>query len=116
MRQPEDDVLLRDRRDHARKAVAAARSRGRADLDHDDVLAAARERFTEVVGEAASKVSQATRDAVPSIPWAEVIGMRSRLVHAYAAVDHDVVSTVVVDDLPTLIAALDGALGESRDA
>jgi len=113
MRPPEDDVLLRDMRDHARKAVAAARSRSRAELDHDDVLAAALERFIEVVGEAASKVSQATRDAVPGIPWAEVIGMRNRLVHGYASVDHDVVWAVVLDDLPALLEALDGALGES---
>jgi uncharacterized protein with HEPN domain len=113
MMPPEDDVLLRDMRDHARKAVAAARNHVRADLDHDDVLAAALERFIEVVGEAATKVSQATRDVLPRVLWPEIIGMRNRLVHGYAAVDHDVVWAVVVDDLPRLIAALDAALGES---
>jgi cobalamin biosynthesis protein CobD/CbiB len=50
MRPPEDDVLLRDMVDHARKAMAATAGRTRSDLDTDDVLAAALERFIEVIG------------------------------------------------------------------
>jgi hypothetical protein len=42
MRLPEDEVLLRDMLDHARKAVAATGGRTRIDLDNDSVLAAAR--------------------------------------------------------------------------
>ena len=109
MRQPDDDVLLRDMRDFAVKAVAATRLRQRHDLDSDDVFAAAMERFIEVIGEAASKVSDATREELPAIPWHEVVGMRNRLVHGYASVDHDVVWAVITADLPALVAALDAA-------
>lgn len=111
MRPPEDEVLLRDMRDHARKAVAACRTRSRPELDDDDVLAAALERFIEVIGEAASKVSTETRSALPKIPWREIVGMRHRLVHGYAAVDRDIVWDVVTADLPPLIAELDETLG-----
>lgn len=54
MTQPEDDVLLHDMLDDARRAVNATRGRSRADIDTDDILAAALERFVEMIGEAAS--------------------------------------------------------------
>ena len=106
MRPPEDVVLLRDMLDHARRAVGALDRHTRADLDADPILAAAMERFIEVTGEAASKVSEATRSALPQIPWREIVGMRNRLVHGYAAVDLDIVWDVVTVDLPSLVATL----------
>jgi len=110
MRPPEDDVLLRDMLDQARRAVAAVACRERGDLDRDDVLAAALERFIEVPGKAAGKVSEATREQAATVPWRGIIGMRNRLVHGYASVDHDIVWDVVTDDLPRLITDLEGLL------
>jgi uncharacterized protein with HEPN domain len=114
MRPPEDDVLLRDMLDHARKAVAASKGRARADLDRDEVLAAAFERFIEVIGEAANKISDATQLELASIPWREIVGMRNRLVHGYASVDHDVVWDVATMDLPALVVQLEKALRTAR--
>lgn len=113
MRPPEDVVLLRDMLDHARKAIAAARGRSREDLDRDDLLAAGLERFIEVVGEAASKVSDETRRELPGIPWREIVGMRNRLVHGYASVDHDITWDVVVADLPRLATSLERAIEDT---
>ena len=112
MRPPEDDVLLRDMLDHARRAVDAVAHRRRKDLDADPVLAAALERFIEVTGEAASKVTEVTRRDLPQVPWREIIGMRNRLVHGYAAVDHDIVWDVVAVDLPDLVANLENLVGD----
>jgi len=109
MKQPDDAVLLCDMRDFAGKAIAAARSRQRPDLDSDDVFAAAMERFIEVIGEAASRVSETTREKLSAVPWYEIVGMRNRLIHGYASVDHDVVWAVITIDLPALAAALDAA-------
>ena len=110
MRRPEDTVLLRDMLDCARTAVAAVAGKTRTDLSNDAVLTAALERFIEVIGEAASKVSASTRGELASVPWHEIIGMRNRLVHGYASVDLDVVWAVVTKDLPGLVADLDAAL------
>ena len=71
MKPPEDEVLLRDMLDYARRAVEAVAEKDRSDLDSDLILAAALERFIEVIGEAASKVSTATRAKAPEIPWQE---------------------------------------------
>ena len=110
MRPPEDSILLRDMLDHARRATDAIAARSRAELETDPVLAAALERFIEVIGEAASKVSSTTRESAPEIPWHQVIGMRNRLVHGYASVDHDIVWDVVSGDLPALISVLEQLL------
>ncbi|MFQ5529177.1 MAG: hypothetical protein ACE5FP_02395 [Gemmatimonadota bacterium] len=40
MRPPEDEVLLRDMLDHARRAVAAVAEKERSSLDSDFILAA----------------------------------------------------------------------------
>ncbi len=113
MRPPEDEALLRDMLAHARLAVAAVADRRRGDLDSDFILAAALERFIEVIGEAASKVSTKTRAAAPQIPWRQVVGMRNRLVHGYASVDHDIVWDVVSDDLAGVIDALEELLPDT---
>ena len=110
MRQPDDRVLLTDMADHARRAINACHGRRRDEMETDPVLAAALERFIEVIGEAASKVSAASRERLMEVPWVEIIGMRNRLVHGYASVDHDVVWTVVTRDLPALVAALETEL------
>lgn len=107
---PEDEALLRDMLAHARLAVASVADREREDLDSDLILAAALERFIEVIGEAASKVSADTRATAPQIPWRQIVGMRNRLVHGYASVDHDIVWDVVSGDLARVIDALEELL------
>lgn len=109
---PEDDVLLRDMLVFARRAVNAVAEKDRSDLDSDVVLAAALERFIDVVGEAASKVSVSTKEGTPDIPWPKMIDMRDRLVHGYSAVDHDIVWDVVSGDLGQMIDTLEELLAD----
>jgi uncharacterized protein with HEPN domain len=61
----------------------------------------------ELVGEAASRVSAATSDAHPEIPWTRIVGMRHRLVHDYVNLDVDLLWEVVKQHLPPLIAQVD---------
>ncbi|HEY1930574.1 MAG TPA: DUF86 domain-containing protein [Acetobacteraceae bacterium] len=63
-------------------------------------------RSLEVIGEAASLVSNPCRAAHPEIPWRQIIGMRNRLVHAYARVSLDTIWDVIQARLPELIASL----------
>jgi uncharacterized protein with HEPN domain len=64
-------------------------------------------RAVETVGEPASKVSVETRTRWPALPWAQAAGMRNRLVHAYFAIDRDILWNTVVDALPELRAKLE---------
>lgn len=48
-------------------------------------------RSLEVVGEAASQVTQTFKDEHPTIEWRVIVGMRNRLIHAYFDIDYWVV-------------------------
>ena len=65
--------------------------RQRCDLDIDEMLLFALIRAVEIIGEAASKLSQETRSATPSVPWWAIVAMRNRLIHAYFDIDRPVV-------------------------
>lgn len=57
----------------------------------------------QIIGEAASKVAPEARAAVPGIPWAALVGMRNRLVHAYFDVDTDILWETLKSSVPMLI-------------
>jgi len=63
-------------------------------------------RAIEVIGEAAKNVPPLVRRKYPDIPWPDIIGMRSKLVHDYFGVDLHVVWATVKEDLPGLLPSL----------
>lgn len=111
MSRRDDGVSMRHMLDHAAEAVEMARGRKRDDLDRDRQLNLSLVRLLEVVGEAAARVSQATRSRNPSIAWPSVVGLRNRLIHGYDEVDFDVLWKILQQDLPALIASLERILG-----
>jgi uncharacterized protein with HEPN domain len=90
----DDEVHLRHMLDAAREAMSFAQGRTRADLDRDRMLVLSLVKDIESIGEAAYQIAEATRDELPAIPWADIIGMRHRLVHAYFDINLDVPSSV----------------------
>ncbi|MBI4610960.1 MAG: DUF86 domain-containing protein [Candidatus Rokubacteria bacterium] len=108
----DDANRLRHMRDAAREALEFARGRVRSDLDTDRMLVLALIKDTEIIGEAANQVSEETRAQFPKIPWADIIGMRHRLVHAYFDINLEILWRTVQQDLPPLLAALEKALDE----
>jgi uncharacterized protein with HEPN domain len=69
-------------------------------------------RALEVIGEAASRVSQPMRDQHPSIPWSQIVAFRNRLIHGYNAVDPDRLWQILISDVPLLIANLQRILAQ----
>ena len=86
----EDRIRLRHMLDAAKEAMSFAKGRTRADLTLDRMLQLSLVKEIEVIGEAASRVSRELQVTTPQIPWTEIIGMRHRLIHAYADVNLDV--------------------------
>jgi len=106
----QDEVRIRHMLDAARSVSGFVRNRSREHLERDEMLAFAVTRGLEVIGEAASQVSESTRQALPEIPWPLMVGMRHRLIHAYFDVDLDQVWDTAVGDLPPLVVLLEKAL------
>ncbi len=99
-------ISLRHMLDHAREAVALADGKSREDLDTNRQLNLALVRLLEIVGEAAGRVSEATRAGYANVPWSQIVGLRNRLIHGYDEVDFDVLWRIVQVDLPVLIQQL----------
>lgn len=112
MTQHNDDIRLQHMLDYSCKAVAMISGRERQDLDTDEMLCLALTRLVEIVGEAATRVSPAGQQRHGEIPWAQIVGLRNRLVHGYDAVDLDILWDIVQLDLPVLIESLQTILGE----
>ena len=107
MAHEEDDVYLGHMLDMTRRAIAALKSKSRADYDADEILRMGLTHFVQVIGEAARKVSPEFQQTHPEIPWRQIVGMRHRIVHDYMRVDEDVLWEVVNADLPTLLSKLE---------
>lgn len=69
----------------------------------DMKLQLAVERALQIVGEAASKVSQERRLLLPGVPWPRIIGLRHRLVHDYPRIELPKLWNTVQQHLNSLI-------------
>jgi uncharacterized protein with HEPN domain len=82
MSQRDDLALLRDALDAARAASSAIQGHRREDLAADPIWALGLVKCLEIIDEATSRLSVDLRSRHPDVPWAKIIGMRNRLVHA----------------------------------
>ncbi|MBK6597789.1 MAG: DUF86 domain-containing protein [Proteobacteria bacterium] len=97
-----DDML-----DFARKVEAYT-----ADLDQlafvsDGLTYDATLRNLALIGESAARIPESVRDARPEIPWRQIIATRNRLIHAYLGIDDDTIWSIIRDDIPDLLKALE---------
>lgn len=110
-----DKVRLKHMLDSVEAILLFMKGKRRASLDKDRLLLSAVLREFEIIGEAASRVSEGTRKRFPHLPWKELVGMRNRLIHAYFDVDHDIIWKTIREYLPSfheqLKQAVDALLG-----
>lgn len=88
--------------------------RGRDAFLEDELLQTWMVHHLEILGEAARALSDGARQAVPDIPWRQVIGMRNILVHDYFGIDLGEVWHSVEHDVPLLKASLTQVLDRLR--
>ena len=103
---PRDRIRLRHMVDASEEALRFAQGRTRADLETDLMLRFALVQAVQIVGEAASKVSTEGRAVLPELPWASIVGIRNRLVHAYFDINLDILWSTIQLLLPPLVERL----------
>jgi uncharacterized protein with HEPN domain len=86
----------------------------REDLNRDRRLVHSLVRLLEIIGEAASQVSNELREEISEIAWPVIIGMRNRLIHAYFAINLDIVWSTSTEDIPPLIVKLKRLVGSAE--
>lgn len=72
-------------------------------------------RSLDVVGEAAKRISSATRERAPTVQWKQITGMRDKLIHEYFGVNLEAVWQVVKRDGPALLAEVQRLLKSPGD-
>ncbi len=103
MSPPDDRTRLLHMLDAAQKAITFVKGRTFHDLENDEIMVLALVKVIEIIGEAASKVSQEYQANHPQILWSAMIGMRNRLVHAYFDINLRILWQTTQEDLPLLI-------------
>lgn len=112
MSRHDDRTSLRHMLDHAIEAHEMASGKTRQDVETDRQLNLSLVRLLEIVGEAASRVSNDLRERNPQVPWPQIVSLRNRLIHGYDSVDFDILWFIIHDDLPPLIGQLRVMLSE----
>jgi len=105
-----DRIRIRHMLDAAGEAMAFAQGRSADDLRDDRILLLALVKEIEIIGEAATQLSDDFRSSLPDVPWALIRGMRNRLIHAYADVNAGLVWSTINTDLPELVRTLETLL------
>jgi len=59
-------------------------------------------RHIAIIGEAAARLPQPLRDAIPAVPWRQIIAMRDIVVHVYHGINWERVYETARRDVPVL--------------
>jgi uncharacterized protein with HEPN domain len=59
-------------------------------------------RNVEIIGEASRQVPDEFKARHPALPWAQMVGLRNRIVHDYAGIDLELIWEIVQHSLPDL--------------
>lgn len=104
-----DRDLLSAIAEQARVAIAYTHETGPEWQSHGMTIDAVSKRL-EQLGELAKRLTPSALEAVGSVDWRSLKGMREILAHDYEDVDTAIVREAVEERLPRLIQAIEGAL------
>ena len=107
-----DRVRLLHMRDSASNAIKFVRGMSREDFESDLKTRHAVERATEIVGEAASNITDELQQRHSEIDWRDIKGMRIHLAHAYHRINLDVLWRAATIEFPILIEQLEAILAD----
>ncbi len=102
-----DLVYLLDMLQSAQMIQSFVHGMDRAAFEQDIKTQDAVIRRIEIIGETVRRISMAFRANHPEIPWQQIAGMRSKLIHEYDRVDLVAVWEVAQQDISVLIAQIE---------
>ena len=97
---------------HAASELAQIVARGHDAYAEDPILQHASERLLEIIGEAASTLSDETTRQTSEIAWQDMRRLRIVLAHHYHRVDPEQVWVIASNDVPAMVAIIKQLAGE----
>jgi uncharacterized protein with HEPN domain len=110
-----DDAYVLDMLLAARKVLEFTQEVDWEQFSGDELVQNAVMRQIQIIGEAARSVSPEYQSERAQVPWAEIIGMRNRLVHEYFRILPRRVWDVVEKDIPRLIQVLEPLVPDENE-
>lgn len=102
--QPKTPKLLDDILDAAEFILDAARGKALQDYESDRLLRQAIERNFEIIGEAMSRLARHDPESAQRISkHRRIIDFRNVLSHGYDLIEHRIVWSTIVEELPVLV-------------
>ncbi|ARN56947.1 DUF86 domain-containing protein [Sedimentisphaera salicampi] len=114
MEQHKDQMRLKHMLESCKEAENLASNKNREDIFKERILELALTRLVEIIGEAATKISENTKMKYSKIQWKEIIGLRNRLFHGYDSVDLDILWDIIEFDLPVLVKELQKIIPDNQ--
>lgn len=105
MTKRDERALIQDMLDFAQEAVGFCKGQTLSSFAADRMRHLAVVRLIQLIGEASVRLSDATRQTYPAVPWRELRAMRNILVHQYDGIDDEIVWKTATERLPELVAA-----------
>lgn len=96
------------------EAIARYTTSGRDRFDSDELVRVWCLRHIELIGEAASRLSEELRAKHSNVPWRKIIGMRNALIHGYFKINWPRVWNTIEKDLPDLRSALQSIIESEK--
>jgi uncharacterized protein with HEPN domain len=112
----DDIVRIQHMIEAANEAKDILGDTARENLPKNKTIANAVVRSLEVLGEAASKLSEGFQKEHASVPWKKIIVMRNRLIHAYFDINYDIVFATVKEDIPAILPQLQKIIEDEHAA
>jgi uncharacterized protein with HEPN domain len=81
----------------------------------EDMVQDAVIRNLQILAESTQMISEKQKAACPEVEWRTIAGFRNVLVHSYLGLDVEEVWSIVVNDLPTLRAQIEGMMAAASE-
>ena len=108
--EPRDLAYLWDMLMAAREITYFCRGSNLETYARNRLLQRAVERNLQILGDAAKRISNRTREASPTVPWKGIVGQRNVIVHDYAEIDPERVWRLVESEMEPLQSHLEALL------
>lgn len=102
MKQPDDSVFLHHILDAIEKIEEYLKDVTEEQFHINSLLQDGVIREIQIIGEAVRRISPLLKGKYESVPWQDISGMRSKLVHDYFGVDLNAVYKTAKEDIPPL--------------